>query len=490
MAGTTYSLVIAIETYNDPKDFGNISFAEKDADDIVNALVELGHDKDHIIVLKSGKATAQTIIQHLTKIADRCRENDRIIFYFTGHGLNIAGENLLVPADGMFDRAGATCVPVSTILNILNKSLSVQKMLFLDSCHSGFVPGEHVKDGMQVFRGDELEYQFRKAEYCIGFASCKSNQKSYTHPQLRNSVWTHFLVRALKGEAEAEVYEEGCLLAGKLQGYLGDHTYEYLQKNTDDKKVQTPIQFGAATGDFLIANLNRIFEKRAIAKAAEAVKLTSVSMYILEDGKIKDLNGFEKGKGHFIPSKIGDDYDKFVKKIGQNIIDEEINDLSESIQKGFKYTRKEITVDKGLGVGWIETPDFDYSIEVSQSPDDPSMYVVKRSIDSIKNPDMLNDATFNNIFDKYFDTLSFKFKKPINVIEWIDKLEEKGLEPSYDYENPKKCTFSLAESDTDIILTLESLDLFFTYSQSPHFLVEAYKETRYLLEMADIHLLN
>ena len=118
------------------------------------------------------------------------------------------------------------------------------------------------------------------------------------------------------------------------------------------------------------------------------------------------------------------------------------------------------------------------------------MYVVKRSIDSIKNPDMLNDATFNNIFDKYFDTLSFKFKKPINVIEWIDKLEEKGLEPSYDYENPKKCIFSFVESDTDIILILESLDLFFIYSQSPYFLVEAYKETRYLLEMADIHLLN
>ena len=490
MPGDTHYLIVAIENYNDPKEFSRVSFAEKDAKEVADAFIQLDANPDNMVFLLNGHATANSIEHNLIKMVEKAKENDRIVFYFSGHGLNIAGDNLLVPADAIYDRAKDMCVSINVILKHLTKAKSVQKILFLDCCHSGIEPGEYVRADTKSFAGDALEYQFKGAEFCIGFAACKSKQKSISHPMLSNGVWSHFLIKALRGDAESDVYDEGCILAGKLQTYLRDNTYEYLQKHTTDKKVQTPIQFGSSTGDFIVANINPIFEKRAIAKTASKLKLQSVSMYIVEEGKIKDLDSFDKKRGHFIPDKVASAHDKFVKNASGNMVEEEISQLSQEIKAKLKYKRTDMQVNTAPGEGYIETPDFSFSIVVKQSESDPSRYVVRRTLEEIENPDIIHDPKFNQIFDKYFDSLSFRFDKPINVTRWIDTFEERGLDIDYDPAKLDRCTLKLDGLDTEIIIMRESLDIFFTYTQSPHFIIDAYKKASIQLEVAKIHLLN
>lgn len=156
MPGDTHILIVAIEKYHDPKEFSNVSFAEKDAKEFYYAYVKLGVNPDNMIMLLNEKATANAIIQNLIKIVDRVKENDRIIIYFSGHGLNIAGDNLLVPSDAIYDKAKEMCVSIDTILHHLNKAKSVQKLLFLDSCHSGIEPGEYARSDVKTFAGDAL----------------------------------------------------------------------------------------------------------------------------------------------------------------------------------------------------------------------------------------------------------------------------------------------------------------------------------------------
>ena len=56
----------------------------------------------------------------------------------------------------------------------------------------------------------------------------------------------------------------------------------------------------------------------------------------------------------------------------------------------------------GDGEGSIITSDFVYSIVVRQSESDASKYEVIRGIDEIKNPAIMHDAGFNQVFEKYF----------------------------------------------------------------------------------------
>jgi|GEM_PF-1099931 len=490
MPGVTHFLFVAIEKYNDPKEFGNVLFAEKDAKEVMEAFKAIGHLEENMTILLNGHATAKAIEHQVIKMVEKTRSFDRLVFYFSGHGLNIAGDNFIVPADALFDRAKDMCVSTNLILNHLISAEAVQKILFLDCCHSGLEPGEYIRGGIKGFAGDALEYQFRNAEFCVGFASCKSGQTSLSHPRLKNGVWSHFLIKALSGDAEKDTYKGGVLLATDLQDYLNEMTYEFLQRNTTDRKVQTPIQFGSTTGNFVVANVNPVFENRALLKAADKLTLKSVSMYIVEDGKIKDLENFDKRKGHFVPDKVAPVHDRFVKTASADIVKNEISKLSQEIRTGLKYKRIEIEVEVDNGEGSIETPDFIFSMIVNQSEEDPSKYEIRRSLDKIINAEIIHTPIFNKIFDKYFNTLSFSFNKPINVAQWIDILEDKGLDVSFNPAHIDRCKLNLEGLDTEIIIMSDRLDIFFTYSQSPHFIIDAYKTASIQLAAADINLLN
>lgn len=113
-----------------------------------------------------------------------------------------------------------------------------------------------------------------------------------------------------------------------------------------------------------------------------------------------------------------------------------------------------------------------------------------RSIDEIKNPDIIHNAAFNKVFEDFFDSLSLQFNKKIDVVEWIDRLEDMDIDVDYDTANPVQCTFSLEGLDTDITIKRDSMEIFFTYAQSPHFIVDSYNKALVQLELANIKLLN
>ncbi|MDV6217849.1 caspase family protein [Flavitalea sp. BT771] len=489
MEGVTYFLIVAVEKYHS-SDFTQVSYAQNDGNGIAEAYKELGYDTTNMTLLLNDKATRSSIFHALEVMSERTREEDRIVIYFAGHGANDAGMNYILPVDAQIDRLPKTGISMESMLGILNESISSRKILFFDCCHSGFTAGNNVRDTTSAFKGDDLEYAFRTAEYCVGFASCKSSQKSLSHKALSHGVWSHFLIQSLKGEAASGVYQDGYLMAGSLQKYLHDNTYEYLQKFTTEKKVQTPMQFGITTGDFIVENINPIFDHRAAKKIAESLSLESICLLRVVEGAIKNLKGFEKKKGHFIPDRVGSNQDQFVKSISGDIVKNEITEISLAIKSKLKYTRKQLKSDFKDGYGWIETPDFLYTVEVRQSNDDSTMYEIVRQIDNMEDDSMINNPLFNEIFDNWFTSLRFEFDKHIDVGEWIDTFEERGLEVKYNPVSPETCTLSLPGLDTDIIISVDSEDIFFTYPASPIELVTAYKKTAIYLETSDIKLLS
>ena len=487
MSGKSYLLVLGIENYHEGA-LAKVKYAEKDAIEFSNAFLGLGYNKEDSILLINDRATKTSILNSLSKIVDKTTENDRIIFYFAGHGFSVNGMNMLAPVDAAIDSLENTCIAIGEILGQIQKSNSKRKILFLDSCHSGFQQLENVRDGESFFNSDNLEYEFRDIEYCTGFASCMASQKSYSDSKINNGVWSHFLINALKGKADALLYENGFLMSDRLQAYLRTSTQEYVKQNL--KKDQTPLEFGNKMDKFVVANINPLFDAIAASKNQTSLNLTSISIYTSEEnGKIRNLSGFIKNY-HSLPNKIGEHEDRFIKSISSEIIDSEIKLISSRIQALMNYKRKDVLIHKEDGLGYIQTPDFYYSILVSQSKSFADKYEVRRSLDQIKNNSIINDINFNEVFDNYFTSLSFEFRKKMDVKKLIDMLEEKNKKVKYDLSNLTRCSIELEGLDTELIITENSLDIFFTYPSTPLALVKYYKNATLHLQINKINLLE
>ena len=257
ISGITYCVIVAVENYSESEDFPDVDFARKDADDFLESLKMLGYDPSYLALLKDTKATRGTIIQKVKYYSELAQSNDRLIFYFAGHGFYENGKNLLAPFDAIKIDKLETCVSMDQILGLLNKSKCQNSLLFIDCCHSGFDFSGNEREGEDSFSAEDLIHQFRNEQFCIGFASCKSNQKSISHKDLENGVWSHFLNKALRGEAEG-IYTNNLLFSDSLQNYLKEETSQYVKLNTEKRKDQTPVKFGIETDKFIVADLSKL----------------------------------------------------------------------------------------------------------------------------------------------------------------------------------------------------------------------------------------
>src|SRR6185312_5378005 len=204
--GVTYALIIAVEEYNQSTSFTKVKYAKKDAEEVAEALIGIGVNKDDIKLLINTDATNTAILYELDILIKRATEADRIIVFFAGHGTYSNEKNYIIPVDAYKTQIKGTCIAIDIIMGYLKKSLSKRNLLFLDCCHSGFEPGEAVRDDESDFLAEELMYSYKDETYCVGFASSKSHEKSISDPTLKNGVWSHFLIKALRGEADKKVY--------------------------------------------------------------------------------------------------------------------------------------------------------------------------------------------------------------------------------------------------------------------------------------------
>jgi hypothetical protein len=350
--------------------------------------------------------------------------------------------------------------------------------MFLDCCHSGFEAGEIVRAGADSFETETLIYQFSKEEYSIGFAACKTHESSHSDHRLNHGIWSHFLITALSGEA-GKIYQKVLLFSDALQAYLNEQTTEFVKLHVDGKPDQTPIKFGSETNKFIIADVNPILHKKTLAKKSALPQLQNVSLLRSATEQIKTLTGFKKGF-HHVPNSISAHFNRFVQDISNEMIETDISEVAKKLQQlGYKRTRVSSKTDRGYGS--ILTPDFNYSITITQSEDDPAYYTLVKQISDIKNPAILTDNVFNAIFYSTFNTVSFEFDKPIDlnkVIDAIEDLDSEEISVEYDSSQLTWCTITFDGLDHEVKLFEDVFEIYTGYSSSPRELVKALRETR------------
>lgn len=145
----------------------------------------------------------------------------------------------------------------------------------------------------------------------------------------------------------------------------------------------------------------------------------------VQNKPIRSLTGFDKGRGHFIPTAVTLASTKFVRSLLAAEIDDEIQELYETTKAAFKLRRDDVPHSSGDGQGSLDTEFFRFSIDTRQDDDDPAKYVIVKRLELRDAPDAhlgKIDEVFGSMFDEVVvdvDADALDFDHLVNLFEDI-----------------------------------------------------------------------
>lgn len=185
---------------------------------------------DQIRILVDEDATHFEITSTMRDVFGKAGKDDLVFLYFSGHGL--PGSFLPIDYDGMNNQ-----LYHNEINAILAQSKAKYKLCIADACHSGSLLAMRGRDPQIL-----TQYYENLARAQAGTAlimSSKSDETSLESSGLRQGVFSHFLIRGLKGEADlnqdkkVSVKELYDFVYGHVRTYTGNRQSPVIQGNYD-----------------------------------------------------------------------------------------------------------------------------------------------------------------------------------------------------------------------------------------------------------------
>lgn len=180
---------------------------------------------DQVRILIDEEATRDNILGSLKEVFDKAGPNDLVMFYFSGHGLN--GSFLPFDFDGYNNK-----INHEEIADLFNKCHAKYKLCLADACHSGSLFAMRSGDTEPVL----TQYYQTLSKSVSGTAlimSSKAEETSLESAGLRQGVFSHFLIRGLKGEADKN--KDKIVSVQEIYDYI----YENVRAYTGNR--QSPV---------------------------------------------------------------------------------------------------------------------------------------------------------------------------------------------------------------------------------------------------------
>ncbi len=182
---------------------------------------------NQIHVLVDEGATRKNILSQMERLFYKADSNDVILFYFSGHGL----QNSFLPID--FD-GHLKQVKHDEIKAIFEKSPAKYKMCIADACHAG---GMGKSKNVNLSSSAYYYKAFNEAKGGTAFMlSSKAKEISIENAGLRQGIFTHFLIKGMKGRADKNT--DNVVTVKEVYDYVHYNVRFYT------RNYQNPVLFG------------------------------------------------------------------------------------------------------------------------------------------------------------------------------------------------------------------------------------------------------
>ena len=239
----------------------NLSFCQSDAEYLRDALLKYaGFQPDHIKTLFSEEATKDNIRSAvLDWLVGNVRSGDKVIFYFSGHGVQIRDgdgdeedgydESLVAYDSWLID---TKFILDDELSRWLEQVPTTNKMVILDCCHSGTgirsleldtqVREYRPQEPIQVTGTRSLESSQPNFAGTTLVSACDAHQVALESKRLGHGVFTYHLSKSLDGNADTDsdgrisIREAATHVVGRIKAdgweqdpqLEGDYTGKYL----------------------------------------------------------------------------------------------------------------------------------------------------------------------------------------------------------------------------------------------------------------------
>jgi len=257
-----YALIIGNTEYID-SGLAQLTAPGKDAQDFARVLKDkeiCAFDEVNVLLNQPEYIVRGTIDEFF----DQKKPDDLLVLYFSGHGVrDELGALYLAVKNTIRTRLRSTAIKSDYIREAMDQSRSKRQVLILDCCNSGaFTQGVKAELGGTMGMVSALQGRGR-------FVLTASDATQFAWEgdkvigETQNSLFTHFLVRGLEGEADND--GDGKITVDELYDYAHDQISSLTPKQTPTKSVS--IQ----EGEIILRQFTRIEDIKAVSLSEQLV---------------------------------------------------------------------------------------------------------------------------------------------------------------------------------------------------------------------------
>jgi hypothetical protein len=251
----TYALTIGISDYIHLR---RLSSATNDAQDIAS-VIQAGAIASEVIQLLDQKATKKSILKELNHLSRVAQSRDTVIVLFSGHGgrtSKASDEAYFCPVEAAPTNLEQTALSSKDFTDVLRHIRSERLVVLLDTCYAGGFGEARNNDvlcaGLSRSNVDSLV----AGEGRIVMAASRPDEQAWELPEMRNGLFTHYLLEALSGKVARP---DGSIWASDV--------FSYVSRNTLQHRLQRPYQ-KAVGEDFVV-----ILQKNTVCVPSQMLRV-------------------------------------------------------------------------------------------------------------------------------------------------------------------------------------------------------------------------
>jgi formylglycine-generating enzyme required for sulfatase activity len=282
-----FALVIGNTEYND-SGLAQLSAPGKDAEDFARVLKSkdiCGFDDVKILV----NQPSSSVIEEIDEFFDQKKPDDLLVLYFSGHGVkDEIGSLYLAFKNTVRSRLRSTAIKSDYIREAMDQSRSKRQVLILDCCNSGAF-SEGTKSEIGGVMGMTKAFQgYGRFVLTASDATQFAWEGDKFIGETNNSLFTHFLVKGLEGEADSD--GDGKITVDEIY----DYTFQQISKVTPK---QTPTKSSSKQeGEIILRENMRIEDIKPIALSDDLTNEIDDTRPYVREAAVQKLEKILKGR--------------------------------------------------------------------------------------------------------------------------------------------------------------------------------------------------